>query len=117
MLVALTRRTFIGSGLAAAGAAACRGSSDGAAMVARPAVDPDDWEAVRSQFELTPDVAHFAAFVLAAHPRPVAAAIARHRAGLDTDTHAYLGSTRVSSTRRFRRPPPSTSGPRPTRSR
>ena len=30
--------------------------------------------------------------MLAGHPRPVAAAIAEHRAGLDTDTHAYLGS-------------------------
>ena len=85
-MVALNRRTFIGSGLAAAGAAACRGSTDDARRF-----DPNDWEAVRSQFELTTDVAHFAAFVLAAHPRPVAAAIARHRAGLDADTHGYLG--------------------------
>ena len=88
--MALTRRTFIGSGLAAAGATACRGSSESSSNGARQLV-PDDWESVRSQFELTPEVAHFAAFVLAAHPRPVAAAVARHRAGLDTDTHAYLG--------------------------
>ena len=93
--MALTRRTFIGSGLAAAGAAACRGGETAGPRAddrdAQP-FDPDDWESVRSQFELTPDVAHFAAFVLAAHPRPVAAAIAEHRAGLDMDTHAYLGS-------------------------
>ena len=93
--MALTRRTFIGSGLAATGAAACRGGETAGPRAddrdAQP-FDPDDWESVRSQFELTPDVAHFAAFVLAAHPRPVAAAIAEHRAGLDMDTHAYLGS-------------------------
>jgi selenocysteine lyase/cysteine desulfurase len=61
---------------------------------ARPAgalgFDPDDWDSVREQFPLDPDVAQFAAFVLAAHPAPVAAAIERHRDGLDFDTEGYL---------------------------
>jgi selenocysteine lyase/cysteine desulfurase len=45
---------------------------------------------VRDQFPLSRDIRHFAAFVLAAHPRPVADAIERHRRGLDEDTHGYL---------------------------
>lgn len=45
-----------------------------------------DWEAVRAEFPLDPDLAHFAAYVLAAHPAPVRAAIERWRAALDADT-------------------------------
>jgi len=55
--------------------------------------DPGDWASVRDQFPLTPDLRHFAAFVLAAHPAPVAAAIERHRRGLDEDTNGYLAAT------------------------
>ncbi len=40
--------------------------------------------------QLEPEVSHFAAFTLAAHPRPVAEAIDRHRKGLDIDTHGYM---------------------------
>lgn len=46
---------------------------------------------MRAQFPLDPGLAHFAAFVLAAHPAPVRAAIDKHRAGMDADTQAYLG--------------------------
>lgn len=52
--------------------------------------DPGDWGSVRRQFALDPELHHFAAFVLAAHPRPVAEAIERHRRGLDADTEGYL---------------------------
>jgi selenocysteine lyase/cysteine desulfurase len=52
--------------------------------------DPKDWDSVRAQFPLDPGLAHFAAFVLAAHPAPVRAAIDRHRAALDADTSAAL---------------------------
>jgi selenocysteine lyase/cysteine desulfurase len=52
--------------------------------------DPKDWDSVRAQFPLDPGLAHFAAFVLAAHPTPVRAAIDRHRAALDADTSAAL---------------------------
>ncbi|HEX6417813.1 MAG TPA: aminotransferase class V-fold PLP-dependent enzyme [Acidimicrobiales bacterium] len=101
---ALSRRAFIATSSAAAGAAAlaglgaaCSGGDDdepaGAGTPPGPddrAFDPSDWDSVRDQFPLTRDVAHFAAYVLAAHPRPVAEALERHRAGLDEDTHGYL---------------------------
>ena len=72
-----------GSGDGAAG-----GGSSGPARSA--AFDPADWDSVRAQFPLDPDLRHFAAFVLASHPRPVAEAIERHREGLDRDTEGYL---------------------------
>ncbi len=110
-----SRRTFLGrssaavGGLAVAGlGAACSGSGDDGgdardagrvradAAAAEPApFDPGDWASVRDQFPLTGEVAQFAAFVLASHPRPVADAIERHRAGLDEHTHAYLAATEV----------------------
>jgi selenocysteine lyase/cysteine desulfurase len=48
------------------------------------------WAGVRAQFELDPAKRHFAAFVLASHPRPVAEAIERHRRGLQADADGYL---------------------------
>ena len=102
----LTRRAFItrssvaAGGLAAGGlaVAGCSGSDDDGAdadpgpttSAEHAPFDPADWGSVRDQFPLSADVAHFSAWVLAAHPRPVAEAIARHRAGLDDNTHAYL---------------------------
>jgi len=50
----------------------------------------DDWDSVRAQFPLAPNLVHLAAFVFAAHPKPVRAAIDRHRKGLDRDTDDYL---------------------------
>ena len=113
----LTRRAFIARSSVAAGGLALTGvggagcaSSDGddgggdGAAGARDAAagggrggdfDPGDWTSVRDQFPLTGDVAQFSAWVLAAHPRPVAAAIEGHRAGLDDHTHAYLAETEV----------------------
>jgi selenocysteine lyase/cysteine desulfurase len=55
-----------------------------------PTFEPADWAQVRAQFPLDPALAQFAAFVLAAHPRPVAAAIERSRRALDRDTQAVL---------------------------
>lgn len=106
-MAALSRRDFItrtsvaAGGLAVAGVAAgCSGSDDDDARAAPPAdagdraaFDPSDWGSVRDQFPLSTDVAQFAAFMLAAHPRPVAQAVERHRAGLDEDTHGYLPAT------------------------
>ena len=102
----LSRRAFLARTSAAAGglalaAAGCSGGDDGdgaSDAAAEPAVDdtafdPGDWASVRAQFPLTDDAARFAAYVLAAHPRPVADAIARHRAGLDEDTEGYLAAT------------------------
>jgi len=51
----------------------------------------DNWDAVRAQFDLDPRRLHFAAFVLASHPRPVREAIDAHRRGLDADADRYLG--------------------------
>jgi selenocysteine lyase/cysteine desulfurase len=48
------------------------------------------WDGVRARFELDPAKRHFAAFVLASHPRPVAEAIERHRRGLQADPDGYL---------------------------
>ena len=98
-MVELSRRAFIGSGVAAGGMAVVGlagcddAAEDGATTATTAAVgqlDPDDWQSVRAQFALTSEVLHFAAFTLAAHPQPVAEAIARHRAGLDVDTHGYM---------------------------
>ena len=53
------------------------------------AVSLDDWEAVRSQFPLSRDLIHMAAFFLASHPTPVREAIERHRQGLDENPIGY----------------------------
>jgi selenocysteine lyase/cysteine desulfurase len=58
---------------------------------AKPAAfDPKSWDSVRAQFALKPGLRHLTAFVLAAHPAPVRAAVERHRRGLDEDTFGYL---------------------------
>ncbi|GAB1510279.1 aminotransferase class V-fold PLP-dependent enzyme [Actinophytocola sp. KF-1] len=85
----LGRRAVLTAGLATA-LAAC--TTTGQAPPAPARFDPADWDDVRALFPLDPDLVHTAAFVLAAHPKPVAEAIERHRAGLDTDTEAYLHS-------------------------
>lgn len=48
-----------------------------------------DWQVVRGQFPLAPDLIHLAGFFLASHPTPVRQAIERHRAGLDADPIGY----------------------------
>jgi isopenicillin-N epimerase len=47
------------------------------------------WEDLRTQFPLSPNLIHLAAFFLASHPTPVREAIERHRAGLDADPIGY----------------------------
>jgi selenocysteine lyase/cysteine desulfurase len=85
---ALGRRGVLAAGLATAlGLAACT------TTVPREQdtrFDPGDWDDVRALFPLDPELVHMAAFVLAAHPKPVRDAIDRHRRGLDADTQAYL---------------------------
>ncbi|MBS0165238.1 MAG: aminotransferase class V-fold PLP-dependent enzyme [Nitrospira sp.] len=49
----------------------------------------DNWDEVRAQFPLSPQLIHLAAFFLASHPTPVREAIERHRAGLDADPIGY----------------------------
>lgn len=86
MASSLDRRGFFtGGALALTGAAvACTPDQESAAP------DLSDWGDVRGQFALDPKYAHFGAFVLAAHPRPVRTAIMRHRAELDRDPAAGL---------------------------
>ena len=47
---------------------------------------------MRAQFVLTTGVANFTTFMLASHSASVRAAIEKHRAGLDADTHGYLAA-------------------------
>lgn len=58
-----------------------------AAIAAQPGMPdlqgPDKWQQLRSLFPLDPQVAHFANFLVTAHPRPVQEEIDRHRAILD----------------------------------
>ena len=48
-----------------------------------------NWENLRNQIPLSPQLIHLAAFFLASHPTPVRDAIDRHRAGLDADPIGY----------------------------
>jgi isopenicillin-N epimerase len=91
----LDRRTLLRRAGIVAGAGALAGLAGCEPDRARP--DParaqaaaSGWAAVRAQFELDPAKRHFAAFVLASHPRPVAEAIERHRRGLQADPDGYL---------------------------
>jgi hypothetical protein len=87
-----------GAGAVAAGAAlvpvaSCTdddASSPPGGEAERASFDPKDWASVRAQLPLRTDLAHFAAFVFATTPQPVADAIAAHRHGLDEDAAGYL---------------------------
>ena len=50
----------------------------------------DNWDTIRSQFNLTRDRIHMASFLLASHPQPVREAIDLHRRGLDENPADYL---------------------------
>ncbi|NIF15539.1 aminotransferase class V-fold PLP-dependent enzyme [Pantoea sp. Cy-639] len=84
------RRTFLKqAGLVAAGLPLLP-----AALAASPAPAPlsgaDKWRQLRALFPLDPEVAHFANFLVTAHPQPVQAAIDRHRADLDRNPAALM---------------------------
>lgn len=53
------------------------------AATAAPLSGPDKWRNLRQLFALDPNVAHFANFLVTAHPRPVQDAIDRFRAEID----------------------------------
>jgi selenocysteine lyase/cysteine desulfurase len=87
----LLRRAGILAGTGAlAGLAACEPDRVRPDPAGGPAAAPSGWAGVRAQFELDPARRHFAAFVLASHPRPVAEAVERHRRGLQADADGYL---------------------------
>lgn len=76
---------------AAAGVAAVAGLKPGGAVAAETAIGPNaTWAQIRGEFNLAPGVTQLTAFLLASHPRPVRAAIDRHRRGLDANPHGYL---------------------------
>ena len=92
----LDRRAFLAGGArvaAGAGALALTGCSTGDPGESGAAKSPvpirpghlGEWEDVRAQFLLDPEMAHFSAFVLASHPAGVRAAIERWREALDAD--------------------------------
>jgi selenocysteine lyase/cysteine desulfurase len=56
----------------------------------KPLSGADKWRNLRELFPLDPNVAHFANFLVTAHPRPVQAAIDRHRADLDRNPAALM---------------------------
>jgi selenocysteine lyase/cysteine desulfurase len=87
---ALLKRAGILAGTGAlAGLTGCE--PDRAARTGAPAAAAaGGWDGVRARFDLDPGKRHFAAFVLASHPRPVADAIQRHRDGLQADPDGYL---------------------------
>ncbi len=74
----LSRRHFLvtGSLSVAAGAIAPR------VLAAQP---QDEWDAVRSEFDLDPSFVHLSLFYMTAHPRPVRAAIEEWRRKLDSN--------------------------------
>ncbi|MGH3715733.1 MAG: aminotransferase class V-fold PLP-dependent enzyme [Micromonosporaceae bacterium] len=87
----VSRRGFLVGAAATGGAAAAvAGGLSGCTETAPPPFDPADWGSVRGQFGLRRDLAQYAAFVLASHPRQVSDAIAEHRRGLDADPEGYL---------------------------
>jgi selenocysteine lyase/cysteine desulfurase len=101
--VGLTRKQLLAGGAAAAAGAAigaCGGGGDGdgttagatAARAAAASEDLSTWAGVRRELPLDPRTRAFSAFLLAAHPRPVRAAIEHHRALLDLDPEGYLRS-------------------------
>jgi selenocysteine lyase/cysteine desulfurase len=90
--VELTRRQLLAGGTAATAGAALSGCGDGAPPAVREArrADLSTWGGVRAELGLDPRLRHFAAFLLAPHPRPVREAIERHRRALDADPAGYL---------------------------
>lgn len=93
----MKRRDFLGGTLGATslavGAAALHAADkpgDRAATPKNAALpDPGDWAALRALFPMTRDAIHFATFLLASHPAPVAAEIEKHRRGLDDNPADY----------------------------
>ncbi|MEO3877975.1 aminotransferase class V-fold PLP-dependent enzyme [Rheinheimera fenheensis] len=59
------------------------------ASTAIPSLNTADWQGLRQQFALTPKYIHLATFLLASHPKPVAAAIERHRKAFDENPADY----------------------------
>jgi selenocysteine lyase/cysteine desulfurase len=72
------------------------------ALAASREFDPSSWSSIRAQFELDDGETNFATFLLSSHPKPVRAAIERHRAALDRDAKRYLDEQEGSAEDRVR---------------
>ncbi len=79
----VTRKELLASGAALALVAGCGCGK-------KPAAPVTGWAGVRAQFTLDPRDRHFDAFLFAPHPKPVRAAIDKHRNGLDAGAAGYL---------------------------
>jgi selenocysteine lyase/cysteine desulfurase len=79
--------------LKAGGLALAAGAGAGAALPAQAQQRPfeaNDWARVQAQFGLKPDRVDMSAMLIAAHPKAVREAIARHRDALDETPVEYL---------------------------
>ncbi|HZB86176.1 MAG TPA: aminotransferase class V-fold PLP-dependent enzyme [Gaiellaceae bacterium] len=76
--------------LVGAGALAAAGCRDEEQVDAASQLGTGTWGGVRAAFSLDPELSHFAAFLLASHPKPVQDAIAAHRRRLDESAPVYL---------------------------
>ena len=77
--MSLDRRQFLATASAALAAGALKKAPGG--------FDPQDWGAVRDQFDLQPGLAHLSMFYLTSHPRPVRIAIEDYRQQLDRNPY------------------------------
>lgn len=95
-----TRRAFL-----QATGALLAGTALSGRLPAAPHTRPvfDDWDAVRAQFDLTPQVIHMACLLLASHPRPVQSAIYDYRRFLDANPALFAEQNRWDLELRARR--------------
>jgi len=90
------RRTFLkqaailGAGLPLASSLATAAPSAPPPAGGTPFSGPDKWRQLRALFPLDPDIAHFANFLVTAHPRPVQDAIDHYRHELDRNPAALM---------------------------
>ncbi|HUG45866.1 MAG TPA: aminotransferase class V-fold PLP-dependent enzyme [Sphingomicrobium sp.] len=88
----MDRRQFL-TAAAVGGAAAASAGLARSTVAQLPTFRPDrssSWDEVKNQFELQPGIVQMSSFYLAAHPRPVRDAIARHRRSLDENALVYI---------------------------
>jgi selenocysteine lyase/cysteine desulfurase len=88
----IDRRQLLGAAALAVGAGALASCSSDSAegSLARLMAGDGDWADFRALFALDPAWTDMSAMLLTSHPRPVADAIARHRAALDANPVVYL---------------------------
>jgi isopenicillin-N epimerase len=91
----IDRRRFLGyaaAGTAAAAAAVVAGCGDDSGREGAwwRRDRRDDWDDVRRLFTVDREYIHLAGLLIASHPRPVAAAIAERRTGLDANPALYV---------------------------